>query len=165
MRRFRLFLLILVLQMAKEQGDAAETLSDYGGDVDQYMSLLQSTSALTFGPKRSTGGDFGGEYGDYLHLLESDSALGYNPQTDPVSDNQELQTDVFGGGMSGKFWDMYKGTSSYADGDGGFDEDEVDELRRRQAGEVDQPENRGNRAEKTVLVTTYKVRSRTHSGK
>ena len=26
---------------------------------------------------------------------------------------QDLQTEVFGGGMSGKFWDMYKGSSSY----------------------------------------------------
>lgn len=90
-------------------------LSDFGGDVRQYMSLLQGTSAFSFSPKTaeedserekrqelagldpassgtgSTGspmGDFGGDYGDYLKLLESNSALGFNPQADPIGDNQ-----------------------------------------------------------------------------
>ena len=37
---------------------------------------------------------------------------------------QDLQSDVFGGGMSGKFWDMYKGSSSYDS----FDESDADML-------------------------------------
>ena len=64
-------------------------LSDFGGDVRQYMSLLQGSSAFSFSPQKdedeestekrrremmggdsSTGGsamgDFGGDYGDYL---------------------------------------------------------------------------------------------------
>ena len=75
-------------------------LSDFGGDVRQYMSLLQGSSAFSFSPqkdeeekrKRESGdsamGDFGGDYGDYLKLLESNSALGFNPQADPIGDNQ-----------------------------------------------------------------------------
>ena len=31
-----------------------------------------------------------------------------------MKDNvQDLQSDVFGGGMTGKFWDMYKGSKTY----------------------------------------------------
>ena len=37
---------------------------------------------------------------------------------------QDLQTDVFGGAMSGKYWDMYKGKTSYDDDGGGEAEDE-----------------------------------------
>ena len=80
-------------------------LSDFGGDVRQYMSLLQGSSAFSFDPKtnedgkklretESPMGEFGGDYGDYLKLLESNSALGFNPQADPIGDNQDLQNDV-----------------------------------------------------------------------
>ncbi len=139
-------------------------LADFGGDVGQYMTLLEGSSAFSFGPASADGGgggkedltgeedvlvgeeeeeearrrsvsgaessetamgDFGGDYGDYLRLLEGDTALGFNPQSDPVSDNQDLQTDVFGGAVSGKYWDMYKGKTSYDDdADGNLDEDD-----------------------------------------
>ncbi len=91
----------------------ASGLSDYGGDVSQYLGLLEGSSAFSFSPlggeddsdedkeqraraamttsrkaAAASGGDFGGDYGNYLRLLEKDSALGYNPQTDPISDNQ-----------------------------------------------------------------------------
>ena len=97
----RLGLVVLFLILSNE---VHCDLSDFGGDVRQYMSLLQGSSAFSFSPQKdeeesaekrrremgdsSAMGDFGGDYGDYLKLLESNSALGFNPQADPIGDNQ-----------------------------------------------------------------------------
>jgi len=74
--------------------------------------------------------EFGGDYGSYLKLLEGDSALGFNPQSDPIGENQDLQSDVFGGGMgmTGKFWNMYKGSASYDSFDTDTDSDVIDKI-------------------------------------
>ena len=105
----RIGLVVLTFLILSTEVDC--DLSDFGGDVRQYMSLLQGSSAFSFSPQKdedeestekrrremmggdsSTGGsamgDFGGDYGDYLKLLESNSALGFNPQADPIGDNQ-----------------------------------------------------------------------------
>ncbi|XP_040573062.1 uncharacterized protein [Lepeophtheirus salmonis] len=82
-------------------------------------------------------GDFGGDYGNYLKLLEGESALGFNPQPDPMSDDTDIQSDVFGGGISGKFWDMYKGSSSYDS----LDEDDSEVAEELGLNEFDESED------------------------
>ena len=94
---------------------------------------------------------------------------------------QDLQSDVFGGGGmgGGKFWDMYKGKSSYdsfdeSDGDIvdslGMDADESSEMddmdldAARQAAEVDQPEDRYRKMKKEkdeTIIVALRVRDRT----
>ena len=58
--------------------------------------------------------------------------------------------------MSGKFWDMYKGKSSYDSFDES-DEEMVEEMgidEERQSLEEDQPEDRGDRDDKTTTGKT-----------
>ncbi|CAB4060840.1 unnamed protein product [Lepeophtheirus salmonis] len=81
-------------------------------------------------------GDFGGDYGKYMKMMEDDQ----------ISENQDLQADVFGGGMSGKYWDI-KGSMGGAGGDmeRANDSDDDKNLRKsRQSLEEDQPEDAAN---------------------
>ncbi|XP_059078987.1 uncharacterized protein LOC131877341 isoform X1 [Tigriopus californicus] len=225
MRPLQVSLWTFTVIIATGPFNARAGLSDFGGDVSQYMNLLKGSSAFSFKPggepmegdddsesgegggmmgmgpdmfggmggddsedelmageesmdriaralmeasegapkgdgAASMGGTFGGEYGDYLKLLEGDSALGFNPQADPIADNQDLQSDVFGGGMSGKFWGSYKGKASYDSFDSS-DEDIIEEMGiedARQTPEEDQPEDRYDRMDEkhTNVTVIYK---------
>eukprot|EP00096_Caligus_rogercresseyi_P011751 TRINITY_DN472_c0_g1_i3.p1 TRINITY_DN472_c0_g1~~TRINITY_DN472_c0_g1_i3.p1 ORF type:complete len:609 (+),score=137.92 TRINITY_DN472_c0_g1_i3:194-1828(+) len=104
--------------------------SEYPGDNER--ASISRESGL---------GDFGGGFSNYMKMLEGD----------PISENQDLQGDVFGGGMSGKYWDMNK----EEDLDEPLEDEELlgemDEEKRnsRQAAEVDQPEDAPN-SERTL---------------
>ncbi|CAB4054731.1 unnamed protein product [Lepeophtheirus salmonis] len=82
-------------------------------------------------------GDFGEDYGNYLKLLERESALGFNPQPDSMFDDTDIHSNVFGGGISGKFWDVYKGSSSYDS----LDEDDSEVAEELGLNEFDQSED------------------------
>jgi len=178
----RIGLVVLTFLILSTEVDC--DLSDFGGDVRQYMSLLQGSSAFSFSPQKdeedaekrrremmggdsSTGGsamgDFGGDYGDYLKLLESNSALGFNPQADPIGDNQDMQSDIFGGGSTKKFWNMYKGSTSYDSFDD-TDTEVIDELKEdsdeellRISKEYQDPEDAPNASTKRKITKKGKT--------
>ena len=102
----------------------------------------------------------------YLKSYDEDmKSLNLNPVFVLFRLLQDLQSDVFGGGMgmTGKFWNMYKGSSSYDSFDDS-DSDVMDKItdsdddmmeadgesvgRWRQAAEVDQPEDEPNNEDK-----------------
>ncbi|XP_040583974.1 uncharacterized protein [Lepeophtheirus salmonis] len=96
----------------------------------------QRRNSRSFGYRESGMGDFGGDYGKYMKMMEDDQ----------ISENQDLQADVFGGGMSGKYWDI-KGSMGGAGGDmeRANDSDDDKNLRKsRQSLEEDQPEDAAN---------------------